>query len=281
MMLIPIGCAEDSKPIGYVVEIHGDGKWYGPRKAEIVPLTPLSLDDELTMVPKHGGSTPTIKMRFFPALCDDDIKCGPTEPCTNIVIRQRYEKLGAKCRAEEGTWMSALANAWKDFFGPHVEGTALAMTLSRGTDDSDDDPSVPPLHEAVLRVENGRVDLKPLFRTALTDDYSLQFCDPGPNLALDATSEQCSEKGRAKLTGTKIAISLEGGAYLVRLWKRTPKGEQPTGRTAISLVCSNCEQTQKEFEGISDQALESAGSNRIIRSMLGAWLADQARKGLK
>jgi hypothetical protein len=53
MMLIPIGCAEDGKPIGYVVEIHGDGKWYGPRKAEIVPLTLLWMDDKLN----HGAKT--------------------------------------------------------------------------------------------------------------------------------------------------------------------------------------------------------------------------------
>ena len=172
-------------------------------------------------------------------------------------------------------------NMRKDFFGPHVEGTALAMTLSRGSGDSNDDPGEPALREAVLCVESGHVDLKPLFRTEATDNYSLQFCDPGPALALDATSAQCSEKGRAKLTGTKIAISLEDGAYLVRLWRKTPRGEQSTGRTAIALVCSNCEQRQKEFEEISDQALESAGTNRIIRSMLGAWLADQARKGPK
>jgi hypothetical protein len=270
MMLIPIGCAEDGKPIGYVVDTHGT--WRGPRSAEIVPLTVLWLNDELKLSSLSGS----IKMRFFPALCETEIKCGGAEPCKNISVKQSYEMLDKKCHAEVKSWQTSLVDAWLAFFGPHAEFAALAITLSRGVED--ENASLPVLQEAVLSIDDGRVDWSPLFRKNFKGVYSLQFCDPGPALALDATVEDCSEKFRQKLTGSSTTFSLKDGHYLVRLWNNKGRGDLPTGRTAIVLVCRNCNETQKDFQTISEQARELAGTDRMIRPMLGAWLAEKAKQ---
>jgi hypothetical protein len=275
MILIPIGCAEDGKPIGYVVDTHG--KWHGPRSAEIVPLTVLWLNDELRLSSPPGS----IKMRFFPTLCETEIKCGGAEPCKNISIKQSYEMLDKKCHAEAKPWQTSLGDAWLAFFGPHAEGAALAITLSRGVMD-DENPNLPVLQEAVLTVNDGRVDWTPLFRNSPAGMYSLQFCDPGSALDVACGDSAKDERITIRLTGRDLPparFSKPEKLYRVRLWKMMRSDELPTERTAIVLVCRHCEQTQKDFEHIAGQARESIGTDRMIRSMLGAWLAEQAHKG--
>jgi hypothetical protein len=274
----PAICQE--KPVGYVVEMRGE--WHVAKTDSILaPSSLLMHQDELRLAQKPGDTAPMVHLRFYTGLCDDVYNCTPATPCAKpISVSARFAMLADECRVKSTTWATTISNAWLAFFGTRASSNpAIAITLSRGSDAGDDEGDDPVLQESVVNVKAGALDLGQLFQAVPAGAFSLQFCDPGP--ALDATCGDSAEKDRAsvKISAGKpvlAALSKAEGLYRVRLWKMTPKGQQPTARNAIVLVCRNCDETQKTFEDLSLPARGLARKDPMIRMMLSAWLAEKA-----
>lgn len=276
--------AQQSRPIAYVISLQGEWRDTAANQA-LLPLTVLTMDSGLRQVPRPREKPPMIRLRFLEGLCEDTIECSDATPCSQAFpIRQRYSRLAASCRENRVPWTRALAAAWTGFFGSTAGSRpALAITMSRSVNGDDEEGDDPVLQEAVLLVEDGRIELDTLFRKAANGAFSLQFCDPGPTL-----SDSCGESAEKDRIAVRIVngkpapapFSKTEGLYRVRLWKKTPTGEQPTEKTAIVLLGANSSyaKTQRSFLEISRPALELARTDPMVRLMLSAWLAQNQRK---
>lgn len=278
-----IGIAQESRPMAYVIDLSGE--WRDTTTDHpLMPLSVLTLDSGLRLVPRPGETPPLIHLRFLDGLCEDTIECSDATPCSRAFsIKQRYSLL-AGCREKSVPWTRAIVAAWTGFFGSTAEHQpALAITMSRGLGGDDEEGDDPVLQEAVLLVDGGRIELEPLFRKAANGVFSLQFCDPGP-----ALSDSCSESAEKDRIAVRIvngrprpaSFTKPEGLYRLELWKKTPNGEQPTERTANVLIGakSSYAETQRTFLEIARPATELARTDPMIRLMLSAWLARNQRK---
>ena len=253
----------------YVKDVTGEWR-DGSRRLK--PLSVLHDDSKLEL---NGNGEITI--RFLNGLCDQPGPCGGGGAC-----RFAIKDLKPLCPVPSGSALNALMAAFKGFFrSAHSDDPGQALTLSRAGGD-DDDGEGPVLQEAVLLVENGRIEFAPLFKTAVNGSFSLQLCDPGPQL-----TNNCSESSPDERVAVRIAngqaqpaeFSKPDGLYRVRLWRMTPRGPQPTEKGAIVLIGAKSALTEKQqkFREISSAVAERASTDAMIRLMLASWLAQNAK----
>jgi hypothetical protein len=283
VVLAAIVAAQDPRELGYIIGMKGE--WRDDSSRVLRPLSLLNPGSHVRLASRAGEAAPMIRIRFFQGLCEQPVNCSDAVRCDQpISVDQLFSRLADTCRVKPGSWANAIVAAWTGFFHPTSSGEpGLAITMSRAAESNDDDGDGPSLRESVLLVDSGRIDLAPLFKTAANGSFSLQFCDPGPEL-----TENCGESTERERLPVKIAnglpapaeFSKPAGLYRVRLWRMTPKGPQPTEKTAIALIGpkSNLAGKQQAFQEISASASDMARTDPMIRMMLIAWLAESARR---
>lgn len=279
-ILSSIGLAQDSASIGYVAGLKG--KWqYAENGRDLAPLSLLNSGSGLRMVAASGTELPSIRLRFFPSLCEAAVACSDAATCAKpMAVKEIYDSHAESCK-QEPSWASSISSAFHRFFqAGQANALALALTVSRSVEPGDVPDDAAALQDAVLLLDEGRFDPASLFRPGASGAFWLQFCPPGPALSNDCADAGDMERVAVKLAGGRpepAAFPGAEGLYRVRLWKMTPRGAQPTEQMASALIgaASRYAQTQREFLEISAGARDMARNDPMIRLMLGAWLAQR------
>ena len=225
----------------------------------------------------------SIEMRFYPDLCAKSINCDPEgKPCLKEYAAEVLQKEAQQACNTNGGWAKSLSAAFARFIaGADNEKVALAMTLSRDSG-ANAGASEPVLTDAVLLVEDGRLDPKPLLASTASGSFSLEFCPQADDLSFECAAEADRiALNQAQGGFGSIPFSRRLGLYHVRLWTLTPRGVQASDQGATVLVGDKGQHagTQRRFEEIKRGASDAAKTDPMIRLMMSAWLAQHQAGG--